>query len=108
MTSTSNRVAALGGAGGFLLAYLASQPVSARFATSPSPQPNVTGAVTRAWIVENTAANTAQAVMMAVSIAFLAVFVAALASITRGADGPPARRTAVLTGVASVIAMAVS
>lgn len=106
----SNRgraVVPLVGAAGFVLSYFASGPISSSFASSPAPQPNVSGDVTRAWIVENATASAVQAAIMLLSVAFLAVFVAAVAAITRPVGGP-ARRSAVGAGVAAVAAIVVS
>lgn len=100
-------VPALVGAAGFALAYFISGPISSSFATSTAPQPNVSGEETKAWLIENTMASAAQAVLMLVSVAFLALFVASVAAITRSADGP-ARRWSIAAGTAAVAGIVVS
>ncbi|MFC7619125.1 hypothetical protein [Microlunatus sp. GCM10028923] len=100
-------VPALVGAAGFALVYLVSGSISSAFASSPAPQPNVSGEETRAWLIENATASAVQAVLMLVSVAFLALFVGAVAAITRSADGP-ARRWAIAAGTAAVASMIIS
>jgi hypothetical protein len=100
-------ITGLVGAAGFALTYLVSGPISATFASAPAPQPNASGEVTRAWAIENATAGAIQAAIMVASVVFLAVFVRAVAMITRRVGGP-ARRAAIGAGVAAVAAMVVS
>lgn len=100
-------VPALVGAAGFVSVYLISGPISSSFATSAAPQPNVSGEETRAWLLENGTASAAQALLMVASVAFLALFVGAVAAITRSADGP-ARRWSIAAGSAAVAGIVVS
>lgn len=98
---------ALAGAAGYVLTYLVSDPISSSFASGPAPQPNVSGEVMRAWIIENSLASAVQAGMMLLSVAFLALFVGAVAAITRPVGGS-ARQWATGAGVAAVAGMVVS
>ena len=100
-------IAGLVGAAGFALSYFASDPISSSFATGPAPQPNVSGDLSRAWLLENATAGAVQAAIMVVSVAFLALFVSAVAMITQRVGGG-ARRAAIGAGIAAVVAMVVS
>lgn len=113
-TSTSPAVSTKGpvimgliGAAGFAVSYLGSDMISSRFASGPAPQPNAGGEATRAWIIENATASAVQAAIMVLSVTFLALFVGAVAMITRRVGGT-ARRAAIGAGVAAVAAMVVS
>lgn len=106
-TRPGSAAALLVGAAGFLLTFLAADPISSSLASGPPPQPNVSGTVTKAWITQNTIANTVQAMIMILSAAFLAVFIGSWASITRRVGGR-VRLLAIGTGFTAICAMVVS
>jgi hypothetical protein len=91
---------------GFLGAYLASGPVSDSLADRPLPLPDTPAAEAAAYFAANPLAVTASAALQAVSVLCLAVFVAGLAPLLRGAARDGSRLAVV--GYLAVAAMVVS
>lgn len=91
---------------GFLIAYLVVSPVSDALADRPLPLPGTGPSEVAAYFAANPAAVAASALLQVASVACLAVFIAALAPVLRGA-GPEGARVPLL-GYVAVAAIVVS
>lgn len=91
---------------GFLIAYLVVSPVSDALADRPLPLPGTGPSDVAAYFAANPAAVAASALLQVASVACLAVFIAALAPVLRGA-GPEGARVPLL-GYVAVAAIVVS
>lgn len=91
---------------GFLIAYLVVSPVSDALADRPLPLPGTGPSDVAAYFAANPAAVAASALLQVASVACLAVFIAALAPVLRGA-GPKGARVPLL-GYVAVAAIVVS
>lgn len=91
---------------GFLIAYLVVSPVSDALADRPLPLPGTGPSDVAAYFAANPVAVAASALLQVASVACLAVFIAALAPVLRGA-GPEGARVPLL-GYVAVAAIVVS